>query len=106
MTSRMDLVEFFETAVNDKLRVYFPGVGKVNIKKEVWTNCNRDGKVVGQLIQYPLILSYAVTCHKSQVLTLDSAVVHFSSEFVSGLTYITVSRVKMMTCHMRMEDHV
>ena len=84
----------FEAEVDGKLRVHFPGFGKIMIKREVWTTFNRSGKVVGQMTQYPLILSHAITCHKSQGLTLDSVVVHFSSEFVSGLTYVAVSRVQ------------
>ena len=38
---------------------------------------------------------YAITCHKSQGLTLPAAVVfHCSKEFVPGLTYVAYTRVK------------
>ena len=40
------------------------------------------------------MLAYAVTCHKSQGQTLSSAVVHCSQEFVPGLTYVAISRVR------------
>lgn len=37
---------------------------------------------------------YAITCHKAQGLTLPAAVVHCSKEFVPGLVYVSLSRVK------------
>ena len=37
---------------------------------------------------------YAITCHKSQGLTLPAVVVHCSKEFVPGLTYVACTRVK------------
>ena len=49
---------------------------------------------MGSVTQYPLVLAYAVTCHKSQGLTLSSAVVHCSRKFVSGLIYVAVSLVR------------
>lgn len=44
--------------------------------------------------QFPLVFFYAATCHKTQGLTLPAAVVHCSQEFVSGLTYVSVTRVR------------
>lgn len=44
---------------------------------------------------FPLFyLAYAVTCHKSQGLTLAFAIVHCYREYVSGLIYVAISRVK------------
>jgi ATP-dependent DNA helicase PIF1 len=47
--------------------------------------------------QFPLIVSYAITVHKSQSITLDKMVCDISSaEFTSGLSYVTVSRVSKL----------
>jgi hypothetical protein len=44
--------------------------------------------------QFPLVLAYAITVHKSQGLSLDKAVLNVTNrEFVPGLTYVAVSRV-------------
>ena len=40
------------------------------------------------------IEAYAITLHKSQGLTLDSVVVHCSTQFVPGLIYVSSSRVR------------
>ena len=54
---------------------------------------------MGTRTQFPVVLFYASTCHKSQGLTLPSAVIHCSKEFVSGLMYVAVSRVRDIHVH-------
>ena len=73
------------------LKVFFPQVGSVEIERHSWFKTNKQENVVGSICQYPLVLAYAATCHKAQGLTLPAPVVH---EFVSGLTYVALSRVK------------
>ena len=86
-------VGVFTGVQGDGLLVFFEGVGVVEISKETWIKRNRTGHRTGSVTQYPLVLAYAVTCHKSQGLTLASAIVHCSREYVSGLIYVAVSRV-------------
>ena len=38
-----------------------------------------------------IIVAYAINCHKSQGLALDSVVVHCSTKFVPGLIYVLSS---------------
>ena len=84
----------FEECVGDTLKVSFPGVCSILIEKQTWFKRNKEGKIVGSIRQFPIVLAYAITCHKSQGLTLSAAVVHCSSEFVLGLTYVALSRVR------------
>ena len=47
--------------------------------------------------QFPLLVCYAITVHKSQGVTLDKAVCDISApEFASGLSYVAVSRVRTL----------
>jgi len=84
----------FHDVQNDSLVVFFPNVGYTHLCKETWYKRDRNGNVVGSLSQFPLVIAYAITCHKSQGQTLHSAIVHCSQEFVPGLTYVAASRVR------------
>ena len=84
----------FKGTRGDSLLVFFEGVGVVEINRETWVKRNRNGQKVGSITQYPIVLAYVVTCHKSQGLTLASAIVHFSRKYISGFTYVAVSRVQ------------
>ena len=45
--------------------------------------------------QFPLILAYAVTIHKCQRLSLDSAIIDLSSKvFSPGMAYVALSRIR------------
>ena len=55
---------------------------------------NPQGEKIGSVTRFPVILAYAVTCHKSQGLELPGVVLHCSKEFVPGLIYVAMSRVK------------
>ncbi|KAL9979615.1 hypothetical protein ACROYT_G017298 [Oculina patagonica] len=76
--------------------VDFPDVGHTCLQRQTWYKRLLTGIAVGSRRQYPVAPMYAITCHKSQGLTLQAAVVHCSREFVPGLTYVSFSRVE--TC--------
>ena len=78
----------------EKLEVEIKNHGKVGLKRQTWSKRDRTGRVVGSRTQYHVILFYACTCHKTQGLTLPRAVVNCSKEFVPGLIYVAISRVR------------
>ena len=78
---------------NDCLIVNFAQVGNVAISRRTWYKYDNNGTVKASRTQFPIVLSYAITVHKAQGLTLPNVVIHCSQEFVPGQTYVALSRV-------------
>ena len=79
---------------NESLLVNFPNVGVVAVSQKTWFVYSKNGHVKATRTQFPLTLSYAITVHKTQSATLESAVIHCSQEFDSGQTYVALSIVR------------
>lgn len=60
-----------------------------------WTIKNND-QVVAERSQFPLRLAYALSCHKTQGMTLDRIECHLGKTFEYGQAYVAVSRVKTL----------
>lgn len=71
----------------------------VTVEKEKWEfyKYGKDGKakVVGEFIQYPLKLGWAITIHKSQGMTINDSVIIDTGYgcFADGQFYVAMSRV-------------
>lgn len=79
---------------NDELFVNFPIVGTVSISRRTWYEFDKNGCVKASRTQFPVTPCYATTVHKAQSLNMNAVVVHCSPEFVSGQTYVALSRVR------------
>ena len=87
-------VGVFTGVQGDHLLVFCEGVGVVEISQQTWIKRNLTRQKMKGVTQFPLVLAYAVTCQKSQGLTLASAIVHCSREYVSRLIYVAISRIR------------
>lgn len=65
-----------------------------NIQRVEWELEIDNSKVFCK--QIPLMLSYAITCHRSQGLSLDSAVLDLDDCFCNHMVYVALSRVKSL----------
>ncbi|HIC44178.1 MAG TPA: helicase [Sulfurimonas sp.] len=66
----------------------------IKVALEDWTIENDKGNVTAKVSQIPLKLAWAITIHKSQGMTLDSAEIDLSKTFEVGQGYVALSRIK------------
>jgi ATP-dependent DNA helicase PIF1 len=98
--SRGIVVDFITRKDEKGLEENIPIVKFLNIEKpvtidyEIWSHEDKNGKAVSKK-QIPLMLSWALTVHKTQGCTLDYVELNIGKDiFEAGQTYVALSRVK------------
>ncbi len=90
----LGVVVAFEPATEYPI-VKFHNGREMTIQPDTWEL--RDGdKKRASISQIPLRLAWAITVHKSQGMTLDSARIDLRKAFVEGMGYVALSRVKSL----------
>lgn len=79
----------------EKIEVKTNDGRKIEVKRESWI-IEDENRVLAQIIQFPLRLAWAITIHKSQGMSLDSALIDLSRSFESGMGYVALSRVRSL----------
>lgn len=69
---------------------------RISVEPMDWT-VEENGRIRAQVSQLPLRLAWAITVHKSQGMTLDSAVMDLSDVFEFGQGYVALSRVRRLS---------
>ena len=69
---------------------------RVIVGAEDWS-VEENGRVKASITQYPLRLAWAITIHKSQGMSLDSAEIDLSKTFAYGMGYVALSRVRTLS---------
>ena len=78
----------------DKIRIEKDTGREVTCEKGMFSMQNAEGEVIASLINFPLVLAYATTIHKSQGATLDELWVDLSHLWEPGHAYVALSRLK------------
>jgi ATP-dependent exoDNAse (exonuclease V) alpha subunit len=67
----------------------------IHVEPMDWT-VSDNGRVIATITQIPLRLAWAMTIHKSQGMSLDSALMDLSQVFEYGQGYVALSRVRTL----------
>ncbi len=89
--SRGKIVDFKE----DQPVVRLASGRNITVQQHSW-KLEEDGKVKAEVVQLPLRLAWAITIHKSQGMSLDSAEIDLSKSFTPGMGYVALSRVRSL----------
>ena len=68
----------------------------LTVEPETWSVDNDEGKTIASFQQIPLRLAWAITIHKSQGMTLETAELHLANTFEQGQGYVALSRLKTL----------
>lgn len=103
VVSLTDTQVIVEIPDGDKIR-------EVDVDKAVWDNTvfeyntstkSVEKKVLGTFTQYPLMLAWAITVHKSQGMTFQKVIADLEASFTYGQEYVGLSRcVSLETLHL------
>jgi len=80
---------------DDEHEIVVEKVSWENIKYTIdQQNKEISEEIIGEFIQYPLRLAWAITIHKSQGLTFEHAIIDANAAFSHGQVYVALSRCK------------
>lgn len=77
---------------NESLTVSLPGKLQIQLEKETFEIKDGDGKVIAEVTNFPIVLGWALTIHKSQGASLEFLSVNLSNLWETGQAYVALSR--------------
>lgn len=87
------IIDFDE---NNFPRVLLNSGENILVTPDSWT-IDEEDRILAKINQIPLRLAWAITVHKSQGMTLDSAEIDLSRSFGYGMGYVALSRLRTLS---------